>query len=91
MPQFVDVLLVDGLKANLISISQLCDSNYTVLFSKENCKILVVNGNFVMIRKGLLIIVIQLLKTPHPTDNCYIIVQSSSSCKCQMASTFGSH
>ena len=32
-----DVLLVDGLKHNLISISQLCDKGYNVSFSKEFC------------------------------------------------------
>ena len=32
-----DVLLVDGLKHNLISISQLCDKGYNVSFSKDCC------------------------------------------------------
>src|SRR4051812_37153834 len=34
-----DVLLVKGLKHNLISISQLCDKGYSVSFSKESCTI----------------------------------------------------
>src|ERR1051325_581713 len=33
------VLLVDGLKHNLISISQLCDKGYNVSFSKDCCTI----------------------------------------------------
>ncbi|XP_060972614.1 uncharacterized protein LOC133038466 [Cannabis sativa] len=32
-----EVLYVKGLKANLISIGQLCDANYTVSFSKTHC------------------------------------------------------
>ena len=34
-----DVLLVEGLKHNLISISQLCDKGYSVKFSSEKCEI----------------------------------------------------
>jgi hypothetical protein len=36
-PIFRDVLLVDGLKTNLLSISHLCDSKMTVFFDKEKC------------------------------------------------------
>ena len=32
-----NVLLVDGLKFNLLSISQLCDKDYTVVFDKSKC------------------------------------------------------
>ena len=32
-----NVLLVDGLKHNLISISQLCDKDYNVNFDKTEC------------------------------------------------------
>jgi hypothetical protein len=32
-----NVLLVDGLKHNLISISQLCDKDYKVIFDKNEC------------------------------------------------------
>ncbi|KAM6556835.1 hypothetical protein CsatB_003854 [Cannabis sativa] len=32
-----EVLYVKGLKANLISISQLCDADYTISFSKTHC------------------------------------------------------
>jgi hypothetical protein len=31
-----DVWLVDGLHHNLLSISQLCDSNYDVMFNKDS-------------------------------------------------------
>ncbi|XP_022155998.1 uncharacterized protein LOC111022973 [Momordica charantia] len=32
-----DVLLVDGLKHDLLSISQLCDKGFRVVFDKKNC------------------------------------------------------
>ncbi|XP_019192764.1 PREDICTED: uncharacterized protein LOC109187072 [Ipomoea nil] len=39
LPRLPRVFLVQGLKANLISISQLCDDELKVEFSKENCKV----------------------------------------------------
>ena len=38
MPKLENVLLVDGLKVNLISISQLCDDNLFVQFTKKKKK-----------------------------------------------------
>ena len=35
-----NVLHVEGLKANLLSISQLCDQKLNVKFTKDNCKVL---------------------------------------------------
>ena len=35
MPKLENVLLVDGLKVNLITISQLCDDNLFVQFTKK--------------------------------------------------------
>src|SRR2546430_4172487 len=32
-----NILLVDGLKHNLLSISQLCDKGYKVIFDKDAC------------------------------------------------------
>ena len=40
LPVFEDVWYVDGLKANLLSISQICDNGLNVLFTKYECKIL---------------------------------------------------
>ena len=34
-----NILLVDGLKYNLLSISQLCDKENKIIFDKENCTI----------------------------------------------------
>ena len=34
-----DVLFVDGLKANLLSVSQMCDKGCEVLFRAQYCKV----------------------------------------------------
>ena len=51
-----NVLLVDGLKHNLLSISQLCDSGNSVVFNRDQC--IVNNSNrtrlFVANRRGYL-------------------------------------
>ena len=50
-----EVALVEGLKHNLLSISQLCDKGYVTLFSKEACVIFNQENNKVVligIRKG---------------------------------------
>ena len=33
------VLFVDGLKANLLSVSQMCDKGYEVLFRAQDCEV----------------------------------------------------
>ena len=38
-PLIDNVLLVKGLKYNLLSISQLCDKNYKIVFEKDCCMI----------------------------------------------------
>ena len=40
-----DVLYVDGLKYNLLSISQLCDYGYKVIFLKNSCEVLDEHAN----------------------------------------------
>ena len=40
LPIFENVLYVDGLKANLLSISQICDNGLNVLFTMYECEIL---------------------------------------------------
>ncbi|XP_062076044.1 uncharacterized protein LOC133780190 [Humulus lupulus] len=54
-----EVLYVKGLKANLISISQLCDNDFTVSFSKTHCFV-VTNGCSV-------------LTGNRTSDNCYAL------------------
>ena len=40
LPVFEDVWYVDGLKANLLSINQICGNGLNVLFTKYECEIL---------------------------------------------------
>jgi hypothetical protein len=58
-PRLNNVLLVKGLAANLISISQLCDQVLSVNFSKTECKILDEKGKVSM-------------KGTRSKDNCYL-------------------
>ena len=54
-----DVLYVKGLKANLISISQLCDNEYTVCFTKTQCTVSSKTG--------------AVLTGNRTSDNCYAL------------------
>ena len=75
LPEIKNVLYVDGLKYNLLSISQICDEEHSVSFSKDMCKILNSTGKLVM--KGL-----------RTGDNCYVIenhTNPSSSTMCHVA------
>ena len=65
---FEDVWYVDGLKANLLSISQICDNGLNVLFTKYECKILDGGGDCIYI-------------CVRTTDNYYGITSSISN-KC---------
>ena len=49
-PKLRDVLLIDGLKANLISINQLCNQDLFVKFPKDKC--IVVDQDYHHIMKG---------------------------------------
>jgi len=44
-----DVLYVEGLKHNLLSISQLCDKRYQVIFKTNSCEICLPNSKEVML------------------------------------------
>ncbi|KAG9458352.1 hypothetical protein H6P81_002860 [Aristolochia fimbriata] len=48
LPRLQNVLLVQGLKANLISISQLCDENLQVHFTSDKCLVADHESNLVM-------------------------------------------
>jgi hypothetical protein len=50
LPKLDNVFLVEGLKANLISISQLCDQGFKVNFTKNEC--LVTTNKGVLLMKG---------------------------------------
>ena len=46
-PLIKDVLLVKGLKHNLLSISQMCDTGYNVSFNHDACLIADTNENII--------------------------------------------
>ena len=56
-----NVLYVEGLRVNLLSISQICDQDFMVLFSKGKCLVLNELGE-------------QLINGVHTLDNCYGLV-----------------
>ena len=66
-PRFKNVLHVDGLKANLISISQICDLNLNVNFNCGKCVVLDAIGKCVL--QGF-----------HSSDNCYTLTSPSHTC-----------
>ena len=63
LPVFKDVWYVDGLKANLLSISQICDNGLNVLFTKYESEILDGGGDCMCV--GV-----------RTADNCYGITPS---------------
>ena len=62
---FEDVWYVDGLKVNLMSISQICDNGLNLLFTKYECEILDSGGDCICV--GI-----------RTVDNCYGITLSIS-------------
>ncbi|CAM8929272.1 unnamed protein product [Rhodiola kirilowii] len=60
LPVLKDTLLVEGLKVNLISISQLCDGGYHVNFTHNSCQVLDKDGGILM-------------KGSRAANNCYLI------------------
>ena len=56
-----NVLYVEGLRVNLLSISQICDQNFKVLFLKGKCLIMDESGK-------------KLISGVHTLDNCYGLV-----------------
>ncbi|CAM9000230.1 unnamed protein product [Rhodiola kirilowii] len=48
LPELEDILVVDGLKVNLISISRLCDEGQSVTFTRDSCQVLDRNGDTLM-------------------------------------------
>ena len=51
LPLFTDVLYIKGLKVNLLSITQICDEDFLVQFSKKGC--LILNEEGIQVLKGL--------------------------------------
>ena len=44
LPKITNVLYVEGLRVNLLSLSQICDQDFMVLFSKGNCLVMDESG-----------------------------------------------
>ncbi|KAA0032034.1 F5J5.1 [Cucumis melo var. makuwa] len=70
LPRLNDVRYVDGLKANLISISQLCDQDYKISFDDIGCVVMNKENQICMSGK-------------RQTDNCYYW-NSNTSDTCQL-------
>ena len=69
LPLLKDVLYIKGLKANLLSVPQICDEDFLVQFSKKGCIIIDEEG-------------IQVLEGNRTTDNCYEVVPTTAiSCR----------
>lgn len=67
-PPFQDVQYVQGLEANLLSISQICNSEFEVQFKKYLCYFLNSDGNAII--KGI-----------RTNDNCYgITIEKNLKC-----------
>ena len=59
-----NVLYVEGLRVNLLSISQICDQDFMVLFSKGKCLVIDEPGK-------------KLISGVHTLDNCYGLVPNA--------------
>jgi hypothetical protein len=63
-----DVLLLDGPKHNLLSVSQMCDRGCKVLFTSKDCKIKSVNSGQV-VAKGI-----------RTENNVYVLKENREEC-----------
>ena len=59
------MLYVEGLRVNLLSISQICDQDFMVLFSKGKCLVLNESGK-------------KLISGVHTLNNCYGLVPNAN-------------
>ena len=67
LPRLLDItnfLYVEGLRVNLLSISQICDQDFMVLFSKGNCLVLDESGK-------------KLINGARTLNNCYGLVPNA--------------
>ena len=64
LPLLKDVLYIKGLKVNLLSITQICDEDFLVQFSKKGCIIIDEEG-------------IQVFEGNRTTENCYEVVPTA--------------
>ena len=64
LPDIANVLYVEGLRVNLLSISQICDQDFVVLFSKGKCLVMDESGK-------------KLVSGVHILNNCYGLVPNA--------------
>ena len=64
LPDIANVLYMEGLKVNLLSISQICDQDFMVLFSKGKCLVMDESGK-------------KLINGVYTLDNCYGLVPNA--------------
>ena len=64
LPDITNVLYVEGLKVNLLSISLVCDQDFMVMFSKGKCLMLNESGK-------------KLISGIRTLDNCYELVPNA--------------
>ena len=64
LPLLKDILYIKGLKVNLLSITQICDEDFLVQFSKKGC--IIINEER-----------IQVLEGNKTTNNCYGVVPTA--------------
>ena len=65
LPDIANVLYVEGMRVNLLSISQICDQDFMVLFSKEKCLVMDEFGK-------------KLINGVCTLDNCYELVPDAN-------------
>ena len=63
LSDIANVLYVKGLRVNLLSISQICDQDFMVLFSKGKCLVMDESGK-------------KLISGVHILDNCCVVETS---------------
>ena len=61
LPDIANILYVEGLRVNLLSISRICDQDFMVLFSKGKCLVMDESGK-------------KLISGVHTSDNYYGLV-----------------
>ncbi|XP_012840500.1 PREDICTED: uncharacterized protein LOC105960834 [Erythranthe guttata] len=74
LPNLDNVLYVEGLKSNLLSVSQLCDLYDSVLFTKRKCEVF--DRNHMCVLSGY-----------RSSDNCYKIDQTDQVEQCPLATS----
>ena len=72
LPTIDNVLYVEGLKHNLLSISQLCDSGYNVSFNKDECVVKLPDGSKMFSAKQQNVYKINLVELSNQRVTCLL-------------------